>query len=541
MLVLVSPARNPESTSTQFSATVGGLYLLAGLVACRRRPDNAVGRIMQYVGIAWFAEDIQISTDPLPHTIGLLVRTVSSAVLVHLVLAFPTGTLRSRVDRCLVQAAYASVFVLVPLSTPFIGSITPNLLMITSVHWPVVAIAAAQGIVAAGIAVVLVIRWLAATRPARQVLAPVYSVALLGGAVSLLDALFTGHSHPLHLAFTRVGDLAVVLLPLAFLAGVWRIRRSRVTDLLVRLPGSSPARLRDLLADALADPSLRVAYIRAEDGAHLDRDGRPLSALPGHAVTTVSRDGREVAALLHDPALHSNPHVLAAVVSAAALELDNQRLTAELQARLLQVRASRARIVAAGDEQRRQVQRDLHDGAQQHLVACALTLRMARDELGDGEPGVMKLLERTAELLGTAQVELRELARGIHPVLLADAGLAAALRALAARVPVPVSVEADPLPALPIEIETTAYFVAAEAVTNALRHAHATELRIAVTLDSRLCLTVRDDGIGGAGFDGGTGLAGLRDRVAAVDGDLAVVSPAGHGTVVCAELPVAAR
>jgi signal transduction histidine kinase len=431
----------------------------------------------------------------------------------------------------------------VPLSTLFTGSITPNLLMVTSVHWPLIAIAAAQGVLAAGVAVLLVTRWVAATGPARQVLMPVYGVALLGGATSLLDAVLTEHDHPLHLMLTHLGDAAIVLLPLAFLAGVWRMRRSRVTDLLVRLPGSSPAQLRDLLAEALADPSLRVAYIRASDGAHLDRDGRPVLALPGHAVTTVSRDERPVAALLHDPALHSNPHVLAAVASAAAMELDNQRLAAELQARLLEVQASRARIVAAGDEQRRRVQRDLHDGAQQHLVACALTLRMARDELGDqADPAVVALLGRTADLLGTAQSSLRELARGIHPALLADAGLAAALRALADRVPFPVALDVDPLPALPIEVETTAYFVAAEAVTNALRHARTTSVRIAVGVaEGVLRLRVADDGVGGADPSRGTGLAGLGDRVSAVDGVLSVVSLPGQGTAVCAELPVRPR
>jgi signal transduction histidine kinase len=233
---------------------------------------------------------------------------------------------------------------------------------------------------------------------------------------------------------------------------------------------------------------------------------------------------------------------LAAVTSAAALELDNQRLAAAVRAQMAEVKASRARIVAAGDEQRRRVERDLHDGAQQRLVTVALTLRLARQRLGaDGE--VDELLARSADELELALAELRELARGIHPSVLSDLGLLPALRALAARSPRPVEVVESDLPALPDITAATAYFVAAESVTNALKHADADHIRIEVGIRSRavgtsLWLAVVDDGVGGANPAGGTGLTGLRDRVSAVDGELTVRGALGAGTTVTAILPL---
>jgi signal transduction histidine kinase len=324
---------------------------------------------------------------------------------------------------------------------------------------------------------------------------------------------------------------------------MWRVRlgRTAVADLLVRLPQSEPEQLRDLLATALGDPSLRIGYVRVDGSDLVDLEGRPLVVPPGQAVTVVEREGRRVAALVHDPALREDRHVLRAVTSAVALELDNQRLAAEVRAQLAEVRASRARIVAAGDEQRRRVERDLHDGAQQRLVTVALVLRLARqraERATDPDPELARLLDRGAEGLEDALAELRELARGIHPAVLSEARLVPALRALAGRSPVPVEVDADDLPPLPAPVEATAYFVAAEAVTNALKHANATTIRITLRCGEVLDLTITDDGVGGADLLRGTGLLGLRDRVSALDGELTVHS--GLGTTVRATLPVEA-
>jgi signal transduction histidine kinase len=309
---------------------------------------------------------------------------------------------------------------------------------------------------------------------------------------------------------------------------------------LVRMPGSAPEQLRELLARALGDPSLQVGYFRPEHDDYIDADGTPVAL--DRPLTPVDRNGQRVAVLLHDAALREDRHVLAAVTSAAALELDNQRLAAAVRAQMAEVKASRARIVAAGDEQRRRVERDLHDGAQQRLVTVALTLRLARQRLrADAE--VDELLARSADELELALAELRELARGLHPSVLSDLGLLPALRALAARSPRPVEVVESDLPALPDITAATAYFVAAESVTNALKHADADHIRIEVGIRSRadgtsLRLAVVDDGVGGADPAGGTGLTGLRDRVSAVDGELTVRGAPDAGTTVTALLPL---
>ena len=219
---------------------------------------------------------------------------------------------------------------------------------------------------------------------------------------------------------------------------------------------------------------------------------------------------------------------------------ENVRLDAELQARLVELRDSRARIVEAGYAERRRVERDLHDGAQQRLVALAIDLRMARAKLDDDPATAAKLLEDATHELAAATEELRELARGLHPPVLTDRGLVAALEALAGRSPLPVSVEADVTERAPPSAEAAAYFVVSEALTNVVRHAQAQHAVVRVDrVDGRLHVEVHDDGSGGANPANGSGLRGLSDRVAALDGSLVVESRSGGGTVVRAVIPVA--
>jgi signal transduction histidine kinase len=269
----------------------------------------------------------------------------------------------------------------------------------------------------------------------------------------------------------------------------------------------------------------------------------------GRDVRLVERDGRRVAALVHDPALREDPYVLDAVTAAAALALENQRLTAEVAAQLTDVRASRLRIVAAADEERRRLERDLHDGAQQRLVTATLTLRLLQQRL-DGmiDADAAALLANGTAGLDAAMAELRELARGIHPAILTDAGLVPAVRELAARTPQPVDVDVPTaLPRLAAAVEATAYFVVAETLTNALKHARAEQIRVTMKHDhEQLRVEIVDDGIGGAASDvavtgavtdSGSGLRGLRDRVTALGGELAVRSAPGAGTSVTAVIP----
>jgi len=209
-------------------------------------------------------------------------------------------------------------------------------------------------------------------------------------------------------------------------------------------------------------------------------------------------------------------------------------------ARTEELRASRVRIVQAADAARRKIERDLHDGAQQRLVSLALEVRLARSQVEKDPTKAAPFLERFGDELMEASAELRELARGIHPAVLTERGLAPAIASLAARAPVPVEVLDVPGDRLPSAVETTAYFTVAEALTNVAKYAEANEATVRVACeDSDLVVEVRDDGIGGADPGGGSGLSGLADRVEAVDGSLSVESPPGAGTLVRAVLPLA--
>jgi signal transduction histidine kinase len=546
VLIVTAPGRYPTTTTIPFSAAVGGLYLVAGLLARLRRPGNRVGLMMLLVGTGWFAEDLQISLDPVVHTVGLLVRSASSGFLIPLLLMYPDGLLRSRTDRVLAGAGYLTAFVLMPLSVPFSTSVVPNLLLVHPVDWLRQATDVVQFVMSGAVVAALLAHWTTATRPARRVLAPLYVVGLVGGLASALDGMLgTGPSWT-HSPLINIAHVSVLLLPLAFLAGVWRVRlgRTAVADLLRRMPLASEEQLRDALAKALGDTSVQVGFPAPDAVGYVDSQGRTLSAAPGQQVSPLERNGRRVGVLLHDPALREDRYVLEAVVSAVALELDNQRLAAEVRTQLAEVRASRARIVEAGDEQRRRIEHDLHDGAQSRFVTALLTLRLARRRLATQrapEPTasaeLAELLDRIAELMGEGMDQLRDLAHGIHPAVLSETGLVAALEMIAARSPCPVRVSATEVPELPRPLAATAYFIAAEAVTNALKHAHATTIDIDVRHeDGVLRLAVTDDGIGGADPDGGTGLLGLRDRVAVFDGAMTVSSAPGRGTVVAATL-----
>jgi PAS domain S-box-containing protein len=223
-----------------------------------------------------------------------------------------------------------------------------------------------------------------------------------------------------------------------------------------------------------------------------------------------------------------------------AQEAEVHRLNAELHARLDELAASRSRIVAAGDVERRRLERNLHDGAQQRLVALSLALRLARNQL-DSDPDAAKAaLAAAADELSLALDELRELARGLHPAVLSDHGLRTAVHALASRALVPVEIEDVPEGRLPEPVEAGAYYLIAEALTNVSKYAHASVVRVRVEVrQARVVVEVSDDGIGGANPADGSGLRGLADRVEALGGSLDVVSPAGAGTSLRAEIPVA--
>jgi signal transduction histidine kinase len=386
-------------------------------------------------------------------------------------------------------------------------------------------------------------RWARASTVERRHFAP---VAWAGGAVLIAMMVSVANDaahHPLGAAPKQALFIVLAALPVAGLIALVqrRLARAAVAGLVVELgERPAPTDLRQALARALRDPSLELAYWFAAAGRYVDSEGRPVDPAPGpgRAATVVERAGQRIAVLVHDHALGDNPELLDSVCAAAALALENERLQAELRARLADLQASRARLVEATGAERRRIERDLHDGTQQRLVSVAMSLGLADAKL-PAEPGSAKPIIREARAaLAAALKELRELTQGIYPTILTERGLEAALADLRDRSPLPLVLSNAVGERVAAPAEAAAYFVVSEALANTVKHADASEVHVSATYgDHLLVVEVADDGVGGATTYPGTGLRGLMDRVEALGGRVTVSSPAGHGTVVRAEVP----
>jgi signal transduction histidine kinase len=486
---------------TALSGTTGFLFVAAGAISHALRPANPTGLLIALVGFAFFTEDLQLSRTPWVFSIGLLFTAASSALIAHLVVAFPHGVLRSRGERVLVATAYAAVFgsglgqLLFTGSRSLAAGTVPNVLVVRDIpgfdalfSQLLVVVGTA---VSLGVVVLLTYRWIAGELPQRHLSTPVLAIALFGSVMSALGtALVTVRPWGAEVApvFMELYRLSFCLWPLAFLLGVLRAK---------------------------------------VDSAEITR-------------LLVERDEQALSDLVLDDEVWKGSHSLETLNAAAHLVRDNQRLTAELAEQLAEVQASRARIVSASDAERRRLERDLHDGAQQRLVALVLGLRMAQRRLTpDTDPAIRALLSTTVtELLATV-TELRELAAGIRPAILSEAGPVIAVRALLERTPIEVDFPATDIPRLDATTEATVYFVVTEALTNTLKYAGADKVRIDFHLDDgRLHVDVTDNGSGGADIGGGSGLHNLRDRVRALNGELTVQSAFGSGTTVSASIPL---
>jgi signal transduction histidine kinase len=288
-----------------------------------------------------------------------------------------------------------------------------------------------------------------------------------------------------------------------------------------------------VMGRALGEPGLQVLY--RQDQSWVDVSGIRVDAPINGSTTAVARDGSPLALLLHEHEAQ-RPDVVEDVVRRCRLALEAVALRSDLRARVVEVEASRRRIVSAADNERRRVERDLHDGAQQRLVALGLGLRLKQETMADVEDA-RRALDQAVDGIGRSLQELRDLSQGLHAREVAEQGLTSALLALARRSPVPVTVSGA-LPRLPLDVESAAWFVACEAITNATKHAHAAQICVDVAHDgSTLRMVVRDDGRGGAAVADGTGLVGLLDRIAAAGGSMTVQSPSGIGTTITVELP----
>jgi len=543
---------------------VGWSFVGAGLVAWSRRPENRTGALMVAVGLAQLLNGLLFNgvilvREPFAFALWFLLATLPEGVLGHLIAVFPDGRATTRLQRVFIIANYAAT---VPLALVQLLLVKPGRLGCNECPNDILGLGGRDrygdvvlavsdlslAVLTALLLWIVVTRWRHAAEPRRRSLAPVVLVGIVLLIVYMtgqtLKAVLPDPPLALEVGFNLAILIALVLWPLAFLAGLARTRldRSAVGDLAVQLGEAlPPGRLEQVLARALHDPTLQLAYWLPDRDAFVDAAGRPveLPAAGGdRAVTILRHDGDPVAAMLHDATLDDDPALVRAVAATARMTIQNERLQAEVRAQLEEVRASRARIVEFGDAERRRVERNLHDGAQQRLVSISLALGIARSQVGaTSEQEIAVALDDAAAELRLALAELRELARGIHPVILSEAGLGPALVSLAERSPIPVTVTAVPSERLPSRVEETAYYVASEALANAAKHAHATAVSISARrLEGELLVEVGDDGVGGADADG-SGLRGLADRVAALDGQLRVHSPDGKGTRITAELP----
>jgi signal transduction histidine kinase len=299
--------------------------------------------------------------------------------------------------------------------------------------------------------------------------------------------------------------------------------------------------VRDILRRLLADSTLDLVYPRVGTGGWIDGLGVGTTsiAVAGRAFTTIDRSGQPVVGLIHDRALLDYPERLGKAIDTVTLALDNERLKAQLQSQMAEVGAAHARSVEAADRERRRIERNLHDGAQQRMVGLALTLRMASRRL-EGNPEVGELLADAASELDEAIRDLRALARGIHPAIVEDAGLVGAFESLAEGAGVPVELVVDLPQRLPQPVEVAAYYFVAETLTNVRKHAAASLATVRAFVDvGVLHLTVSDDGSGGAAPQSGSGLEGLADRLIAFGGALDIKSATGQGTLVSAAIPLA--
>jgi signal transduction histidine kinase len=548
-----APDDPPGGAEIAVSLLVGWSFVASGLVAWERRPDNVTGKVMVATGFAWFAHELVWTEQPLPWTLGQLLESTYLLGVGFLLVSFPDGRLHTAAERWVVATA---VLIIGPLQVAWLllgygdarGCACPeNVLQIADAPAASEAIVRVQQWLGAALAVATIAllsrRWRGASPSRRLAIAPVLVTGAVVFALMIPWTLNDALDEPLDDWPDVALQLALAAVPVAFLIGLLRTRLARgaVADLMVELGGEiAPGMLRAALARALRDPSLTVAYWLADGRRYVDAEGRALTLPDGEerAVTEVQRGGRRIAALVHDPALADEPELVASAGAAAGLALENERLQAELRAHLEELRASRERIVEAAQDERRRIERDLHDGTQQRLVSIAMTLGLADSRLDRNPVGARSLLDEARASLTVALRELRELSHGIHPGILTERGLREALKELAYGARLPLELDVGLSQRLPDRVEAAAYFVVSEALTNIAKHAEASTVRVRVQrTDGRAVVEIADDGVGGADTAHGSGLRGLADRVDALGGRLQVESPPGRGTVVHAEIP----
>jgi signal transduction histidine kinase len=529
-------------------------YILAGLIAWWRRPDSRLGPLMIAVGFLSFVPILAWANAAVIITVGEAFDALPPVLFLHVFLAFPSGRLERRLERAVVGAGYVAALGLQLVVIGLGGYGPDNLLAVVTEPGAAEMLQRVQNVAIGAVAIggigVLAARRCSRGSPLRRsvaLLVDFFALALLMIAALSVTAAFEApvFEGPAFEWIRRATFVVIGAAPVAFLIGLLnaRLARSAVGDLLVELRAEpAPADLQDALARALGDPSLTLAYWLPQFDSWADPEGRPVE-LPtqdsGRATTLIDSGGEHVAALVHDASLHQEQELLDAVSAAAAIALENGRLHSELNARLDELRGSRMRVIEAGQKERQRLERNLHDGAQQRLIALSLELGLLEERLAT-DPHARARLGQARQEVALSLEELRDVAHGIHPAVVSGHGLAVALESLAAHAPVPVRLTVALEGRLPEQVEVAAYYVVSESLANIGKHAEATSASVDVArANGRVVVEIVDDGVGGADPERGSGLRSLADRVETLAGGLQVWTPRGGGTRVRAEIPCA--
>ena len=537
----------------------------------RQRPGDRTGLLLLALGFVNLGKALQGASSGLLYTVGVLFESLVVILGFYLVFAFPDGRLTRRVDKILLGAiALIVVWKTIPenVFAPTVSSqhqlgacdaacpenpfmIADRPALASRSGGPDAYVAAALMIVTAG---VLIVRLFDATPARRRMLVPIYAPALiLVFTIGAVQAASVGLFDPgsttrgvlaWALVITRSTWAYGFLLALLFASTAAGVALKRMLAQLG--PDASATRLRTVLADALGDPSLELGFrIGPDDGerSFVDSRGRwivPAHVGPGRTTTPVEKDGQTVAVIVHDDGLNRDPELVRSAGRVLQLAVQNDRLERDLESAVAELWASRSRIASARDAERRRIERDLHDGAQQRLVALRIKLELLGESIRNEPDHGAAMLGELGSVAEAALEEMRSLAHGVYPALLVDRGLEEALGALGDSTPVATTVKAVGLGRYTPEIESAVYFCCVEALQNVAKHAHARSASISVVANGTLDFEVRDDGGGFAEEEtrAGAGFTNMRDRLAVVGGRLEVQSRPGAGTSVRGTVPV---
>ena len=563
----VSPANenaaHPVAMALVSAGTVALLYGV-GVFAWRREPANRFGRMMILAAVGSFLVSLSASGDSLLYSTGRVSFWLLQPLLIYLFLSYPSGRLPGRLDRAVVVTAWMTVLLLY-VPTALVVDQYPLLPTYCSVTCPANAFEVVPGepafvqallvpvreTITVGIYVataLVMLGRLQASRLMRRSLTPVFAAVLLRNLalISAVVARRMGASAEALEPFVWVSMLSVPVAALGILVGLlrWRVYAAGVLESLA-LSADDPAdpeRLQVHLREALDDPTLQLHLPAAQTPPIWSADAeRSVTPAPDRFVVEVKDDGDVIAAIACDPALEHQHSIVEAVGFWVRAVLVRQRLRAELDVSLRRVEESRRRLATAAALERRRIERDLHDGAQQWLVSLRIKLSLAAEAIDQHPERGAELVRDLAPWVDSTIEEVRSIARGIYPSLLADAGLEEALRDVVRIGQTRTTFHSDGVGRYAPEIEAAVYFCCVEALQNVSKHAHASTASVEVkAVDGEIRFDVCDDGCGFApsNGNGGVGLTNMHDRVSALGGSMVIESQPGSGTAVCGRVPI---